>query len=78
MPTTISLHKVASQQPELRHLHHQPTDSCKLSLGPFQQYTGGTELYLDQRYCEVGTVISYYAGSSITLDERDKLDSRYT
>ena len=62
---------------QLRHLHNLPADPCKLALGPSQQYTGGTELYLDQRDCEVGTILTYYTGTRITPAERDKSESRY-
>ena len=49
----------------------------QVSLRPLAAVYRGTGRFLDQKDCELGTVLTYYTGASITPDERDKLDSRY-
>ena len=52
-------------------------DTCRLGIGPSQQYEGGEELYLDQAFCDKGTIICYYTGRQITAEEASASSSRY-
>ena len=62
---------------KLRRLPHIKPSTCKLAIGPSQQYDGGLELYLDQPHCKKGTIIAYYEGEQITAAEKDLRESRY-
>jgi len=62
---------------ELTRLRHLAPESCRLAIGPSQQYDGGQELYLDQSQCPAGTTIAYYDGKEISEDEADRSTSKY-
>ena len=62
---------------KLRRLPGILPDTCKLAIGPSQQYDGGQELYLDQTHYKKGTIIAYYEGELITAVEKDLRESRY-
>ena len=51
---------------KLHRLPHIKPNTCRLAIGPSQQYEGGSELYLDQAFCKRGTVIAYYEGEVVT------------
>ena len=62
---------------KLRRLTNIKADTCKLAIGPSQQYEGGEELYLDQEVCKKGTIIAYYSGKAISETEKDSSSSKY-
>ena len=62
---------------KLRRLRQVAPETCRLAIGPSQQYDGGEELYLDQSECPVGTVIAYYDGKYISETEKSLSSSRY-
>jgi hypothetical protein len=51
--------------------------TCKLGIGPSQQYQGGEELYLAQPKCIPGKIITYYNGTPISKADCDSSTSRY-
>ena len=62
---------------KLRRLRNIKADTCKLAIGPSQQYEGGEELYLDQKECKRGTILAYYTGKIISEAEKAKSASKY-
>ena len=62
---------------KLIRLRHLAPESCRLAIGPSQQYDGGQELYLDQSQCPARTTIAYYDGKEISEDEADRGTSKY-
>ena len=62
---------------QLTRLRHLAPDTCRLAIGPSQQYDGGQELYLDQTSCQPGTIIAYYEGEELSDEQTIASTSRY-
>jgi hypothetical protein len=62
---------------QLRRIRGINPETCKLAIGPSQQYEGGEELFLDQEVCKQGTIICYYPGKCITVEEVHASSSKY-